>query len=65
MGTILTNQANQVNSDKLINVIYCDKCHKTYWFNDYHKHIVNCNAIKKHKNNKIISKWENHSLRKI
>ena len=39
---------------KLINVIYCNKCHKTYWFNDYQKHIVNCNAIKKHKNNKII-----------
>ena len=49
MGSIFVlpiNKPNQTNSDKLINVIHCDKCHKTYWFNDYQKHIVNCNAIK-------------------
>ena len=45
MGIILSRNKKESPKPKvkLQTVIYCSKCRKTYLFNEYYKHIVNCN----------------------
>ena len=45
MGLLLSRDKKESPKPKvkLQTVIYCSKCRKTYLFNEYYKHIVNCN----------------------
>ena len=48
MGSLFSqNKNNDQNIIKptLITTLYCYKCRKTLFFNDYYKHIPECNLI--------------------
>lgn len=60
MGSLFSQN---INNDKNIikptlkTTLYCYKCRKTLFFNDYYKHIPECNLIH-NKNNLSYKRWE-------
>lgn len=72
MGSLFSqNINNDKNNDKNIikptlkTTLYCYKCRKTLFFNDYYKHIPECNLIHNKNNLSIIKRWEDQLHKKI
>ena len=52
MGIFLSKQNNHIQQTILVTSIYCDHCKKSFLFNDYYKHIVQCKRLIKNNNRK-------------
>ena len=52
MGILISKQSNCIQTTSLITSIYCDHCKKSFLFNDYYKHIVQCKKSKNKNKNK-------------
>ena len=44
MGIIFSSQY-RINQTKLITTIYCYQCKKSFLYNDYYKHLYECNQL--------------------
>ena len=68
MGIFLSKKNHHIQQTTLITSIYCDHCKHSFLFNDYYKHIVQCNKMiknnKNNKNNKNIKNIKNNKNNK-